>query len=46
MATDDAERTSESLKNPATFQWQGQVGKKRPLRGGRNQSLQKYPAVS
>jgi hypothetical protein len=32
MADTPAKRISESLKSPATFQWQGQVGgKSRPI---------------
>jgi hypothetical protein len=42
-----AQRTCESLKSPATFQWQGQVKweENHGLRGGRKQSLYDYPAV-
>ena len=47
VAAGAAERISESLKSPATFQWQGQVKweENHGLRGGRKQSLYDYPAV-
>jgi hypothetical protein len=45
MADTPAKRTCESLKNPAPFQWQGQVKweENHGLRGGRKQSLYDYP---